>query len=132
MTPPCEGHGRWSGGPGAAHTDAGRLARPATVASILIALLATASSSASAQQRHVVVNGQLLHPVQVERIERLFCSPIADGRYWYIARDGLWGYEGDPRARGRFVDRCAHTAQRPGLSQRRLLYSTHEILSGRP
>ncbi len=97
-----------------------------------ITLGAAASGLASAQARSVVVNGQLLHPLQVERIERLYCSPIADGRYWYDARNGWWGYEGDPRVQGWFVDRCAKTAQRRSLSQRQLLYSTHEILSGRP
>lgn len=50
----------------------------------------------------------------------------------YDARTGLWGHEGDPRAQGRFVDRCAPAARRNGLSERQLLYSTHEILSGRP
>lgn len=97
-----------------------------------VALAAAASGVASAQARPVVVNGQLLHAWQVARIERLYCSPIANGRYWYDARNGSWGYEGDPRVQGRFVDRCAQTAQHKSLSQRQLLYSTHEILSGRP
>ena len=97
-----------------------------------VALGVAASGSSSAQARSVVVNGQLLHPLQVVRIERLYCSPIADGRYWYDARNGWWGYEGDRRVQGRFFNRCAATAQRKSLSQRQLLYSTHEILSGRP
>lgn len=97
-----------------------------------VALSAAASGGAPAQARTVVVNGQLLHPLQVERIERLYCSPIANGRYWYDTRNGWWGYKGDPRVQGRFIDRCAATAQRGSLSQRQLLNSTHEILSGRP
>jgi hypothetical protein len=99
----------------------------------LIAFLAT---PAAAQWRYVVVNGKQLHPLQIEQLERLYCSPIANGRYWYDASTGVWGYEGDPRPQGRFVYRCSWTTgangQRRSLSGRGLLYSTQEILRGRP
>jgi hypothetical protein len=93
---------------------------------------ALAGGSAWPQARYVVINGQPLHPLQVQRIERLYCSPIADGRYWYDTQTGVWGYEGDPRAQGRFVYRCGPVARQKSLSERQLLYSTHEILRGRP
>jgi hypothetical protein len=84
-----------------------------------------------AQTRYVVVNGQLLHPAQVAQIEALFCSPIANGRYWYDPDTGIWGYEGIPIPQGQFVNRCGQSSSRAGLSQRGLLYSMSEILSGR-
>lgn len=93
---------------------------------------ALAGGRAWPQARHVVINGQPLQPLQVQRIERLYCSPIADGRYWYDVQTGIWGYEGDPRAQGRFVYRCGQVARQKSLSERQLLYSTHEILGGRP
>jgi hypothetical protein len=100
------------------------------------ALLAFAVAPAGAQWRYVVVNGQQLHPLQVEQLERLYCSPIADGRYWYNTSTGVWGYEGDPRPQGRFIYRCSWSTGAGGrhrsLSERGLLYSTSEILHGRP
>ncbi len=98
------------------------------------ALAATlAAAPAHAQWRHVVVNGKLLTPQQVAQIEALYCSPIANGRYWYDTRTGIWGYEGDPRPRGTFVYRCGQNqgTRHKSLSERGLLYSTHEILNGR-
>jgi len=100
------------------------------------ALLGFAAAGANAQWRYVVVNGQQLHPLQVAQIERLYCSPIVDGRYWYNTSTGVWGYEGDPRPQGRFVYRCGlstySNGQHRSLSERGLLYSTNEILRGRP
>jgi hypothetical protein len=89
------------------------------------------SVPSAAQMRYVVVNGQELHPLQVTRIERLFCSPIANGRYWYDPDTGIWGYEGNPLPQGQFINRCASNGGRTSLSQRGLLYSMSEILSGR-
>ena len=111
---------------------------PARFLSLLgaTALLGFGAAQASAQWRYVVVNGQQLHPLQVAQIERLYCSPIADGRYWYNTSTGVWGYEGDPRPQGRFVYRCGWSTNSNGqhrsLSERGLLYSTNEILRGRP
>jgi hypothetical protein len=101
---------------------------------IVIAAAAVAlsfSCTSLAQMRYVVVNGQLLHPRQVAQIESLFCSPIANGRYWYDPDTGIWGYEGNPQPQGQFVNRCGETSGRESLSQRGLLYSMSEILSGR-
>jgi hypothetical protein len=102
---------------------------------IFAALFFFAAAPSQAQWRYVVVNGQQLHPLQVEQLERLYCSPIANGRYWYNTRTGVWGYEGDPRPQGKFVYRCGWRfdgSNRRSLSERGLLYSTNEILRGRP
>lgn len=101
----------------------------AAIAALAAAVMASLPSNA--QMRYVVVNGELLHPVQVSRIEALFCSPIANGRYWYDAETGIWGYEGNPIPQGQFVNRCGQMNGRASLSQRGLLYSMSEILSGR-
>ena len=107
----------------------------------IVALLAAAllfplaAMPSAVQWRYVVVNGQQLHPLQVAQLERLYCSPIANGRYWYNSTTGVWGYEGDPRPQGVFVSQCFTNStfgQRRSLSQRGLLYSTNEILRGRP
>lgn len=94
---------------------------------------AFAATPVDAQWRFVVVNGKRLSAEQVARIEALYCSPIANGRYWYDTRTGIWGYEGDPRPRGVFTYRCGQQqgARHKSLSERGLLYSTHEILNGR-
>jgi hypothetical protein len=89
------------------------------------------AASSFAQGRYVVVNGELLHPSQLAQIEALFCSPIANGRYWYDPDTGIWGYEGIPIPQGQFINRCGQSSGRAGLSQRGLLYSMSEILSGR-
>lgn len=94
------------------------------------AALISVAAATHAQTRYVVVNGQRLHPLQVAQIEALYCSPIADGRYWYDVNTGAWGYEGDARPRGRFVNRCGQQTGRKSLSERGLLYSTQEILRG--
>jgi hypothetical protein len=94
---------------------------------------ALTAGSAWSQPRCATINGQQLHPLQVQRIERLHRSPIADGRYWYDTQTGLWGYEGDARAQGRFVYRCGQqTTRHKSLGERQLLHSTDEILRGRP
>jgi hypothetical protein len=107
------------------------LARFATRA-LVAALLAAAAGAASAQWRYVVVNGERLSDLQVLQLERQNCSPIADGRYWYNAGTGAWGYEGDARPRGRFVNRCNWTYRdngtRKSLSERGMLYSPGELL----
>ena len=102
-----------------------RMLRAVAVATVLVA------GAAFAQERYVVVNGQQLHPAQVAQIEALFCSPIANGRYWFDPDSGIWGYEGIPIPQGQFINRCGQSSGRAGLSQRGLLYSMSEILSGR-
>ena len=99
------------------------------VAASVVALCVAGPSFA--QMRYVVVNGQFLHPARVAQIEALFCSPIANGRYWYDANTGIWGYEGNPFPQGQFVNRCGQSTGRASLSQRGLLYSMSELLSGR-
>jgi len=114
------------------HNFLSRVAAPLAAAT----LLALSGPQCRAQWRYVVVNGQQLQPRQVAQLERLYCSPIANGRYWYNSHTGVWGYEGDPRPQGRFVYRCGWQNNASGkhrsLSERGLLYSTHEILSGQP
>lgn len=74
-------------------------------------------------ERAVIVNGHELNSVQIERLEQLACVTVPNGNYW-IRKDGLWGYAGDPAPRGRIGDYC----RRPSLSERRKLYRPGEIL----
>jgi hypothetical protein len=76
-------------------------------------------------QRYVMVNGQLLNEAQIRGLEQLACAPIPSGSYWLQA-NGLWGYVGDPRPRGKVGEYC--NRRRPSLSERGLLYYPGELL----
>ena len=93
----------------------------------LIALLAACAAALSqpAMARFVVVNGARLNPAEIQYLDRISCSYIANGRYWLNPNTGIWGYEGGP-AQGHISDNC--NARRPGLSERGLLYSPGELL----
>lgn len=68
------------------------------------ALLA-ASTSAFAY-RYVWVNGERMGPGQLAQMDRAHCGIVPNGSYWYNHRTGIWGYRGDPRARGHISDNC--------------------------
>lgn len=98
----------------------------------LLALgLAAAAADAGAQTRWVFVNGQRLDDAQVAWFDRVQCTPIPNGSYWLNARSGAWGYAGNPVVQGHLGDPCRARAQRPGLSQRGMLFRPGEILNGR-
>ena len=60
---------------------------------ILAALLTATPQASQAQARYVVVNGQRMGPVQLQRLDRASCSRVPNGRYWLNLRSGVWGYE---------------------------------------
>jgi hypothetical protein len=49
-------------------------------------------------QRAVIINGKRLSSEELAWLDRLHQATIPDGKYWYDARAGLWGYEGGPPA----------------------------------
>ncbi|WP_299414458.1 hypothetical protein [Acaryochloris sp. IP29b_bin.148] len=80
--------------------------------------------------RYVVVNGQRMTPQQLAVLDRVNCTRIQNGRYWYNPYTKLWGYEGNPYPQGRAGEACyqQQTPRQPSLSERGLLFSPGELL----
>lgn len=95
---------------------------------ILLGILLTLYSSLCYAERYVVVNGKRLSYAEIQYFERLSCGYIADGRYWYDARTGLWGFANNPIPMGHISDNCYQQPHDPSLSERGLLYSPGELL----
>lgn len=91
--------------------------RPAIVIGAL--LLALFAADASAQSRHVIVNGQRLGDAQVAALARRNCSDIPDGAYWLNMQTGTWGYAGNPQVQGVLGDGCRQQTGSPGAAFRR-------------
>ncbi len=94
--------------------------------------------AAAAQSRLVFVNGVRMSDTQVMQLEYFACTQIPNGAYWLNVVNGAWGYVGNRQVQGYFGDQCGrpgnHQAsqRRKSLSERGLLYSPNEIISGRP
>src|SRR5262245_24611636 len=109
---------------------------------LVLGLIAAASGLTSmavtAQTRFVFVNGQRMSDEQIMMLQYFHCAFIPNGWYWANLANGAWGYVGNWQVQGYFGDQCnlpgngAARQQRESLSQRGLLYSPHEIISGRP
>jgi len=74
---------------------------------------------------------------QVSQLEYFACTPIPNGFYWLNLANGAWGYVGNLQVQGYFGDQCnapgngQASQRRRSLSERGMLYSPGEILSGR-
>ncbi len=72
------------------------------LAALLLALaVALAAAPSLAQQRYVVINGELLSPEQLYVLDQLNGGYVPNGAYWVNTTTGIWGYAGDPTPRGR-------------------------------
>ena len=102
---------------------------------VLVALLMATASFA--QSRRVFVNGIRMSDKQVTQLEYFACTRIPDASYWLNLANGAWGYLGNFKVQGYFGDQCKRPGnakaqqRRKSLSERGLLYSPGEIMSGR-
>lgn len=72
------------------------------LAALLVAVAAiSAAAPSQAQQRFVVINGELLSPQQLYVLDQLAGGFVPNGAYWVDTNSGIWGYAGDPTPRGR-------------------------------
>ncbi|MEO1470087.1 MAG: hypothetical protein AAFV86_13610 [Pseudomonadota bacterium] len=94
-----------------------------------ILALALGLATAGTAEAQTWVNGKRLTADEMTALARYSCGPVWPGRYWLNMATGHWGFEGNPIPMGHIRDRCAGT-QRPGLSQRGMLYRPGEILNG--
>ena len=101
----------------------------------LAGLLTTAT--AFAQTRWVVVNGIRMSDRQISQLEYYNCAQIPNGSYWLNLLNGAWGYAGNWQVQGYFGASCNAPGnqqarqRRQSLSERGMLYTPSEILSGR-
>lgn len=101
----------------------------------LASLLAT--TTAFAQERFVFVNGVRMTGEQISLLELYNCARIPNGSYWLNLFNGAWGYAGNWQVQGYFGDQCNAPGnsqarqRRQSLSERGMLYTPNEILSGR-
>lgn len=111
---------------------------PTTLILPAVALAVLLSAGISfGQTRRVFVNGIRMSDKQVQQLEYYACTPIPNGMYWLNLFNGAWGYMGNMRVQGHFGDQCRNPGnaqayqRRKSLSERGMLYSPGEILSGR-
>lgn len=71
------------------------------LAGLLVAMTVAFAVPSQAQQRFVVINGELLSPQQLYVLDRLVGGYVPNGAYWVDTNSGIWGYAGDSRPRGR-------------------------------
>ncbi|WP_321527818.1 hypothetical protein [Sedimenticola selenatireducens] len=90
---------------------------------LTVCIIVTAAPALA--ERYVVVNGARMGLPDLQYLDRISCSYIADGNYWLDTNSGLWGYAGGG-AQGYITDNC--NTRRRGLSERGLLYSPGELL----
>ena len=81
----------------------GRYLSQLSVAAIILAVVGLTSVVVDAQQRVIIVNGELLSTRQLILFDRMLGGHMPDGNYWLNTRSGLWGFVGDPVPRGRIV-----------------------------
>lgn len=70
-------------------------------AALLVAMTVAFAVPSQAQQRFVVINGELLSPQQLYVLDQLVGGHVPNGSYWVDTNSGIWGYAGDPTPRGR-------------------------------
>ncbi len=105
------------------------------VVAVLFGFLMT--TEVYAQSRRIYVNGIRMTDKQVSQLEYYACTPIPNGNYWMNLLNGAWGYFGNFKVQGYFGDQCKKPGnaqayqRRQSLSERGMLYSPGEILSGR-
>lgn len=54
------------------------------------------TTMAQAQTRNVVINHQQIDAGTIQALEQMYGVQVLDGRYWYDAMCGAWGFEGGP------------------------------------
>jgi hypothetical protein len=92
----------------------------------LIAALTSVNPSAEAQV-YYTINGQPASPFAARYMA---ANGLPPGHYWLNAW-GYWGVAGNPIPLGNINAARGAGLQRPGLSQRGMLYRPGEILNGR-
>ena len=74
-----------------------------SVAAVILAVVGLTSVVVDAQQRVIIVHGELLSTRQLILFDRMLGGHMPDGNYWLNTRSGLWGFVGDPVPHGRIV-----------------------------
>ena len=85
------------------------------------------NAAAGPMQRHVVINGHRLTPMQIAQLQYAHCAYSPDGRYWLNMHNGAWGYAGHPWRQGFLGDPCRGGQRQRSLSERGLLYTPGDL-----
>lgn len=67
---------------------------------MIVFLVGLATLDANAEQRQVIVNGQVLSAKQLAMLDSLAGGPVPSGSYWIDPDTATWGFAGDPTPRG--------------------------------
>jgi hypothetical protein len=70
----------------------------ATLALLVIALLAGPRDAHAQAGRNVVINGERIPENVLRMFEAAYRTRVANGRYWYDPVSGAWGVDGGPTA----------------------------------
>jgi hypothetical protein len=101
------------------------MAKPVLAVLFAASFLAMSAPAVVQAQRFVVVNGRVMNAQALASLDRAACQQVPNGYYWLDAGTGVWGYPGNPAPQGHISDGCRQT-RRPSLSERGMLYSTHD------
>ncbi len=78
------------------------LGRIALTVVMIVFLVGLATLDGNAEERRVIVNGQILSAKQLALLDRLAGGPVPNGSYWIDPDTATWGIAGDPTPRGHF------------------------------
>ncbi len=74
--------------------------RLALTLAMIVFLVGLATLDANAEQRRVIVNGQVLSAEQLAMLDSLAGGAVPSGSYWIDPDTATWGFAGDPTPRG--------------------------------
>ena len=74
--------------------------RLALTLAMIVFLVGLATLDANAEQRRVIVNGQILSAEQLAMLDSLAGGAVPSGSYWIDPDTATWGFAGDPIPRG--------------------------------
>ncbi len=96
--------------------------RFALTLAMIVFLVGLATLDANAEQRRVIVNGQVLSAEQLAMLDSLAGGTVPSGSYWIDPDTATWGFAGDPTPRGNIGKDQADPGQKVSDGARKGIY----------